>query len=153
MSWFHREPPPPPPKKGIPGWVNIVTPIIFAIVIGLLTIVYNGLAEELKTKADKEATLQQIQSNQKILEKHQMSLDQTLQVITKIQAERDVAEKLRKEMAPPAGFKMMEPATTVQKVTLTPGEFQNYLKMSPTDRVKYKKYLESTGKDVSGLPD
>lgn len=142
MSWFRREPPPPPPKKGIPGWVTITVPIVFAIVLGLLGIVYNGLAEELKTKADKEATLQQIQANQKILEKHQESLDKTLEVITKIQAEREAQEKYNKDhtMTPPGGFRMMEqPATVMEKPPLSPADFQQYLKMSPEEKAAFRK--------------
>ena len=65
MAWFRREPPPPPPKSKIPGWVSIATPIIFAVILGLLGIVYNGLAEEVKEKVDNK-TLQLMIEKQEI---------------------------------------------------------------------------------------
>lgn len=141
MSWFRRDPPPPPPKKGIPPWVSITTPIVFAVVLGLLGIVYNGLAEELKTKADKEATLQSIQTNQKMLEKHQLSLDQTLQVITRMQAEREAQEKYDRENVPvaPERFKMMDSTKVTEKPPLSPSEFQQYLNLSSEERKEFRK--------------
>lgn len=143
MSWFRREPPPPPPKRTVPGWVTISVPIIFAVVLGLLGIVYNGLAEELKTKADKEVTLQQIETNQKILEKHQMSLDQTLEVIIRMQAEREAQERYEKENpTPPGGFKMMPSygyKAEPEKPAISPEQFQQYLKMNTEERAAFRK--------------
>ena len=136
MGWFfHRAPPPPPPKSKIPRWVNISVPIIFAVMIGLLGIVYNGLADELKKKADKAITVEQIGNNQKLLEAHQEALDSTLKVITEIQAEKTAREKYhpvgRLPSSQPAA---LQPA----KPPLSPGDYQQYMKMSPADRAGFR---------------
>lgn len=64
MSWFKKD---PPPKKSMPHWVSLVTPIIFGIIIGLLTVVYNGLAndvekieQKMEQKVDNETLQMQI---------------------------------------------------------------------------------------------
>ena len=125
MIWFRREPPPPPPppkKSYLQAVLQIGVPIIFMIMIGLLGIVYNGLAEELKTKADKESLQlmiqnqkQLIESNQKTLEKQQQniekqneSIQQTLQIIKEVQTEQKLMRTV--PTAPSGfGFKSAEP--------------------------------------------
>jgi len=64
MSWFKKE---PPPKKSLPAWMNLITPVIFGIIIGLLSIVYNGLAhdvekieQKMEQKVDNETLQMQI---------------------------------------------------------------------------------------------
>jgi len=137
-----KEPPPPPPKPKIPGWVSITVPIVFAVVLGLLTLVYNGIAGELKElkddKADKEITYKQIEQNQKILEKHQEQLDSTLKVIIEMQTEQK-AMKYQTAPPPPTGFKMLEQPAEVNKPVLTPQQFEAYMKMSKENRAAFRK--------------
>ena len=126
MIWFKKEPPPPQTiTSRIPGWVTISVPLVFACILGLLGIVYNGLAEELKKKADEAITLEKIEHNQQLLDRHQKSLDKTLDVVTQIQAERAAQEKYK--MAPSTNFKF-QTETIVEKPPLSPAEFQQYMK-------------------------
>lgn len=157
MSWFRREPPPPPPKKNyLQPVLQIGVPIIFMILIGLLGIVYNGLAEELKTKADKESlelmikhqesvietnqkTLEKQQSN---IEKQQQTLNQTLQVIQGIQMEQKALREEQERIKSPSTLRMAPVTGTVtksEKPPLTPTEFQQYMKMSPEEKEAFRK--------------
>lgn len=148
MSWFRKEPPPPPPRKNyLQPVLQIAVPIIFMIMIGLLGIVYNGLAEEVKTKADKESLQlmiqnqkQLIETNQKTLEKQQQniekqndSIQQTLQIIKEVQIE----QKMMRQQPAPSGIMMR--SGTVEKPPLSPQEFQQYMKMSPEEKEAFRK--------------
>jgi len=137
MIWFKKEPPPPQTiTSRIPGWVTISVPLVFACILGLLGIVYNGLAEELKKKADEAITLEKIEHNQQLLDRHQKSLDKTLDVVTQIQAERAAQEKYK--MAPSTNFKF-QTETIVEKPPLSPVEFQQYMKMSTEEKAAFRK--------------
>ena len=148
MSWFRKEPPPPLPKSKIPGWVGIAVPIIFAVLFGLTGIVYNGLAETLKTKADK-ATIQQMLINQeqlimmnqktlntqqKNIEKNQESLEETLQVIQRVQTQQAV---MVEKITPPRGLTIRTDAP-MEKPSLSPEEFQQYMKMSTEEKTAFR---------------
>jgi len=143
MSWFRREPP-PPPKKSIPGWVSVATPIIFAVIIGLLSIVYSGLYDNVKAmdakKADKE-TIQQMLENQKLQIKHnQEALDQQQRNIEKqneaIQKTLDEVRQIKQAPAPPSGFQIRDREPV--KPALSPAEFQQYLKMNKEERRAFR---------------
>lgn len=136
MAWFRREPPPPPPSK-IPGWVSLITPVIMAIILGLSTLVYNGVAGELKElkdeKADKEITYKQIEQNQILLKEHQKTLDDTLKVIMQLQLEQKQMQQQPPVISPPANVQVQE------KPPLTPREFQEYMKLSKDERAAFRK--------------
>ena len=184
MSWFRREPPPPPPPppSKIPAWVQLVTPVIMAIILGLGAFIGNSFSEtskEVKAKVesvDKEKvdnqTLQLMLKNQEILIKQQkeeadrqreedakkfeaiqQTQSKTLERIETIQKEQQVRPKA--VVLPPANLSIggKADAPTSRGVALTPEEFEKYLSLEPDVRVKYKRYLQKIGKDVSGLPD
>lgn len=160
MSLFRREPPPPPPKKSyLQPVLQIGVPIIFMIMIGLLGIVYNGLAEEVKTKADKESLQLMIQhqesvieTNQKALEEqqdnieeNQKTLNTTLQIIQSLQMEqkalREEQVRIReeKQLQSPSGVSIMSSPRIVEKPPLTPSEFKEYMKLSPEEKEAFRK--------------
>ena len=144
MPWFRREPPPPPPKSTLSTVMQIAVPIIFMIMIGLLGIVYNGLAEEVKTKADKESLelmiqnqKQLIETNQRTLEKQQQniekqneSIQQTLQIIKEVQTEQKL---LRQAPSAPSGV------TVREAPPLSPKEFKEYMEMTPAQKEAFRK--------------
>jgi len=176
MSWFRREPPPPPPSK-IPGWVQLVTPVIMAIVLGLGAFIGNSFSEtikDIKTQVEKvdekkvdNKTLQLMIERQDMLIKHQQEeaerqreLDaQKFEQIQKTQTktlERIETMQIRKnpaKISAPSGFSVQGKSDGPELDTLTPEEFERYMKMDPEIRVKYKQYLQNKGKDISGLPD
>ena len=140
MGWFRKDPPPPPPPKNtLVTFLQISIPVVFMIMIGLLGIVYNGLAEEVKSKADKEVTYKAIEANQNILKEHQKTLDETLRVIVKIQTERELQKEYKQQpeavMSSPSGFGVIQQQ---EKPPLSPKEFQEYLKLSPDDRAAFR---------------
>ena len=148
MSWLRKDPP-PPPKPKIPGWVGIAIPVIFVMLFGLTGIVYNGLAEEVNKKADK-ATIKQMLINQeqlikmnqqgltiqqKNIEKTQDSLNDTLKIIQQVQMQQAV---IVEQISIPTGFKI-KTNNLVDKPSLTPTEFQNYMKMPTEEKEAFRK--------------
>jgi hypothetical protein len=129
---------PPPRKLWIekPAWITIVISLIVIFVLGPAGVIYNGIAEE--QKQHKDAIVQNQLAIKELLTRQQLILDRKL-VIT-----------------PPSNLKIEkkeinEPNTT-KKPVLTPEQFEKYLSMKPEIKVKYKKYLESRGYDIEGLP-
>ena len=165
---FKKEPPPPPPPR-VPAWVvQLITPFIMAIVLGLVAFIGNGFTEDLKEiksqveEVDKNkvdnTTLKLLIQNQNIIIQHQQeeaekqrkenaekfealqrTQTKTLERIEVIQAPRNIVVEPKYKSAPVGD-------------ALTPEEFERYLNMSPETQKKYKKYLQERGRDVSGLP-
>lgn len=165
---------PPPPKKSVPGWVQLATPIIFAIFLGMITFIGNGFSEDIKEiksqvkevderKVDNQ-TLQLMIKNQAILiqqqkeeaehkrqedskkfEQLQQTQSETLKQLQMIQIQRAYTP-----IEPEIVSKGSSSIST--KEALTPEEFDKYINLKPEVQVKYKRYLEKIGKDVSGLP-
>jgi len=173
FSLFRREPPPPPPSK-IPGWVQLVTPIIMAIVLGLGAFIGNSFSETIKEikgqveKVDEKkvdnTTLQLMIERQEMLIKHQQEeadrqrqedakkFDQIQKTQTKTLERIEAVQTQKTAISAPSNMRIKAKPTT-EKVALTPEQFEKYMSLKPEVRRKYKQYLESTGKDVSGLPE
>ena len=102
-------------------------------VLGPVGAIYNGMTEELKKKADYDTVI----------------------LILKQQKENDDRQwkEIERNRITRQQTTVMTPKILKLKVVLTPQEFKSYMEMSSVDRSRYKKYLESTGKDVSSLPD
>jgi hypothetical protein len=159
MSWFKKTPPPPPRKSYLQPVLQIAVPIVFMIMIGLLGIVYNGLAEEVKTKADKQSLRLMIEhqesvieSNQETLEKQQNNIEkqqaimnQTLQTIQILQMEQKAIreEQIRiredQKLQPPSGLSIMTSPRVEEKPPLSPSEFKEYMKLSPEEKEAFRK--------------
>lgn len=124
-----RKPEPPPPSispiKAL--WIKVGVPILVAIFLSLLGVVYNGLAEEVNKKVDRE-TLQQmivnqkqlIENNQKNLEtqqrnieKQQETLSKTIEMMIQIQTQQNMKSKVEKPK---------------ETIILTPEALREYLK-------------------------
>jgi len=173
--FFKKTPPPPPPKK-MPSWVPLLTPIIFAIFIGLVTFIGNGFSEDIR----------EVKEQVKVVEQKKVD-NKTLQLMIQkqemlIQHQRDEAEKQRaldskkfediqrtqsktldriEAIQAPQKLIVQPQPVPVEKTkrlpsssscTLTPDEFERYMNMKPDIQIKYKIYLERKGRDVSDLP-
>lgn len=128
------EPPPPPPKK----WYNqpaLILSIVTVFILSPVGVIYKGITEELKKKADYDTVIL-------ILKQQKENDDRQWK---EIERNREPQQKVSRMVSAPTEIKL--------KVVLTPEEFEKYISLSPEVRARYKKYLESTGKDVSGLPD
>jgi hypothetical protein len=113
-------PPPPPPRPKIPGWVNITVPIIFAIVIGLLSIVYNSLAEDIKGKVDNKTL-------QLMIEKQEIKFNALIETL---KAQRQVN-------IPPQSVQQQAPVDINNM--LTRDQVNYYFSLTPEQRASLKK--------------
>lgn len=91
MGIFRREPPPPPPSK-LPSWVQLVTPIIFAIIMALSGLAFNGFADNMKkTDAELKSYILKVDEEAKkdIDELQKEKVDnQTMQLMIKLQEQQ-----------------------------------------------------------------
>ena len=151
-----------------------------AVIIGLIALVYNTMAADLKeveTKVEKvdekkvdNKTLQLMLKNQKMMieqqkEEAERQREEDAKKFEQIQqTQQKTLERIEQQqrVAPPKEFRVKsnsenvreersEAARTQHKRTLTPEQFERYLLMKPEIQEKYKKYLESRGYDVEGL--
>jgi len=112
--------------------------------------------QEILIKQQKEEADRQREEDAKKFEAIQQTQSETLKRIETIQREKTARPVV---VAPPAnlsiGGKADAPASNSQSKgeALSPEEFEKYMSMEPDIRIKYKRYLQKIGKDVSGLPD
>ncbi len=128
MSIFKKQPPPPPPiyKRQPMASIAVILTMVTMFVLGPVGYLWNGMAAE--NKENRGAIVQNQLAIKEILTRQEMIIK-----------------------SPSRGGNIIGPATI--KNILTPEEFEKYLSFSKEDRLKYKQYLKSTGKDVSSLPD
>lgn len=147
MNWFFKEPPPPPPPKSkIPGWVNIATPIIFAIIVGLTGFVFTGLNDQVKAmevefkgeikdienkKVDNTTLQLMIEKQDDRIQTQQKNIDRTLEEIKILRQ-----QQYRLPNAPSS-------MRVEEKPTLSPDEFKQYLKMNTEERAAFRKLHHS----------
>lgn len=132
-----KEPPLPIYKKRPIATAALILTVIGMFVLGPIGAIYQGMTEELKGKADNQTVIlliEQIKENDARQWKE-------------IEKNRE-----QQTISAPKNFSI-NTDTEKSKVILTPKEFAQYMEMPPEKRLKYKQYLESTGKDVSGLPN
>ena len=49
FNWFKQSPPPPIIESGkVPGWVQLIVPIVFTIIVGLAALSFNGYKSHAK---------------------------------------------------------------------------------------------------------
>ena len=149
MSIFNifRQPPPPPEpiyKRQPIATAAVILTVIGMFVLGPIGAIYKGMTEELKGKADNKTVIlliEQIKENDKRQwEEIQRNREQSIKAPKNIKIENNSPSVEKKD-------------TSASRVALSPEEFEKYMSLAPDVRKKYKKYLQSTGKDVSGLPD
>lgn len=143
MGWFKKEPP-PPPKSKIPGWVNLVTPVIFAIIIGLLSIVYNGLAhdvekieQKMEQKVDNETLQMQIEylkEKDGEAEEYRKKTDARLEKL--IIEMQQMKYQQQANQAPPSIEPQVAPTTGN---VITTEEYNFYMSLTPEQKEAYKK--------------
>jgi hypothetical protein len=145
MFWKRQPPPPPIYKKRPIATFAVILSFVGMFVLGPIGAIYNGLTEELKTKANNETILlymkQQKENDDRQWKEIERNRQQQVQVMQPPQTVR----------IQPAAV----PPNVIQKpkLILTPEQFEKILKLKPEIRTIYKKYLESKGFDVSGIPD
>jgi len=134
MSIFDRfRPPPPPPpiyKRQPIATIAVILTLISMFVLGPVGYIVKSIGEEMEKKANNETVILYMKQQKETDDRQWKAIEQQIQ-------------------AP----KNLSINTPNKKVALTPSEFEKYMSLAPEIRVKYKKYLESTGKDVSGLPE
>lgn len=165
--WFFKKQPPLPIYKRKPiATAAIILTIVATFVLGPIGVIYNSMSEELKNVRNKVEVVEKEKVDNTILKDALDDLKEERKDRNKKAEKRDEAIQqnqqaireilIRQELAGPKGLKIMGKVVennTKEKTTLTPEEFEKYISMSPKVRVKYKKYLKESGKDISGLPD
>ena len=157
LRMFWRKPPPPKPK--IPQWLMITAPFIFAIVIGLIGLVYNTMAEEINDVKDSIVVVEQKKVDNRVLKLMIEKDRQALQTQHERNKEQDKAiienqRAIQQLLIKPPSLRIIPKSDHVsnQKI-LPPDLFEKYISMKPEVRQKYKKYLNTKGYDVSNLPE
>jgi len=145
MSWFRKD---PPPKKTMPSWVSLITPVIFAIIIGLLSIVYNGLAndvekieEKMEQKVDNETLQMQIKylkEKDDEVEEYRKKTDTRLEkLIIEMQQMKYQTQGTQPTVTAPVPQVAPQPDNVITPeqykffMSLTPEQQENYRKMNP----------------------
>jgi FtsZ-binding cell division protein ZapB len=142
MSWFKKD---PPPKKALPAWVGLITPIVFAIIIGLLSIVYNGLAhdvekieQKMEQKVDNETLQMQIkylkEKDDEVAE-YRKKTDQRLEKLI-IEMQQMKYQQSAVQSVPDAPITQPTPQTDN---VITPEQYQFFMGLTPEQKEEYKK--------------
>lgn len=131
--WIFKKPEPPPPiyKRQPIATAAVILTIIGMFVLGPIGALWNGMAEELKKKADNETVI--------MLMKQQKENDDR-----QWQELRDLRNRSQSQTESQTIIKS-------EKKALTPEQFATYMNMKPEVKIKYKKYLENLGYDITGL--
>jgi pyruvate carboxylase len=124
-----KQPPPPKPIYKNPAAVSIIVTLVIFFVFGPIGVIYNGMSEELKKKADNNTVillLKQIKEND----------DRQWQEIERNRESRQRLQEVPKK---------------VEVITkkLTPAEFEAYMNMTPEQKEKYRKYR----RDITEWPE
>jgi hypothetical protein len=123
MFDIFRNPPPPPSKK----WYQqpaIILSIAAMFILGPVGVIYNGMSEELKQKANNETLLLFMkQTEQKQVEVREQDTKQW-EIIQQLLIDRQQAN-------------VQTPIQT-QKRSLSPKEFMEYKQLSPENKEEYR---------------
>lgn len=152
MFWRREPPPPPEPvyRKRPIATIAVILSFIGMFVLGPIGAIYKGLTEELKSKANNETLLLYMKQQKEDSDRQWKEIERNRQ--QQIQLSPPRAVKVQTPVSEPSKVEYIAPPAEKTKV-LTPEQFEKILSMKPEIRIKYKKYLESKGFDVSGLPD
>jgi len=140
MKWLYRKEPPPKPfyKKQPIATATFVFTIVCVLVLGPVGMLWNGMAEELKKKADNQTVIM-------LMQQQKENDDRQWEEIKNNRTQKIIQHSLIGSVP--------TSVPTTQKVKLTPEQFEKYISLSPEIRTKYKQYLESQGYDCRGLPE
>jgi hypothetical protein len=128
--WFKKPPPPPPPpppiyKRQPIATLTVALAMIGMFVLGPIGIIYKGMTEELKSKADNNTVIlliEQIKENDE-------------------RQWREIENNRKQQIQAPKNFQVVEPGTTKPKVKgLNPAEYMDFIKMTPEQQNAYKQY-------------
>ena len=117
MFWFRKEPPPPPPlpiyKKRPIATAAVLLTIISTFILGPVGVIFNGLTEDLKLKANNETLLMYMKQQKETNDRQWKMIEQKPQPI--------------------------QQPRSINKSSLTPSQFQDYMNMSPQNRAAFRK--------------
>jgi hypothetical protein len=115
----------------------IILTVVGMFILGPIGVIYQGMTEELKKKANNETVILYMQQQKEKDDQQWKAIERIIEaprnLTIKNEASKDNVE--------------------VQKQVLTPEQFEKYLSLKPEVRVEYKKYLQQRGFDTSGLPN
>lgn len=124
---FWRKPPPPPIYKRKPiATAMLVLTMVTIFVLGPVGIIYKGMSEELKKKADYETVIL-------ILRQQKEKDDRQWEEIKNNRKQQQLA------ITAPKNLQMMK-AIELKVKKLTPTEYVSFINMSSAQQAAYKKY-------------
>jgi len=130
MFWRKKPEPPLPIYKRKPiATAAVVLTIVGMFVLTPVGAIYEGMSEELKQKANNETVLLYMKQQKETDDRQWKAIERNLE----------------------SPKKQVEVNRVIKKKVLTPEQFEKYLTMPPEVQVKYKKYLEAIGYDISGM--
>ncbi len=132
---FNKPPPPPEPiyKRQPIATAAVILTIVGMFVLGPVGALWNGMAEELKKKADNETIIMMLQQNKETDDRQW--------------------EAIKENRLAPRMTSQGKADVATRALPLTAQQFEKYMSLEPEIRTKYKKYLVSRGYDVGGLPE
>ena len=174
---FQKPPPPPPPfyRRQPVASAALVLTLFSMLIIGPTQYIARGMDAKIDNNSKRIVDIQKEKATNEnvkgaiteLKEQRKEQAEANKEQNKSIQTNQIAIEKIliRQEVIKaPGGFQIKDSSKSTEekhtmrevkkvKPTLTPEQFEKYMTMAPDIRIKYKKYLESTGKDVSGLPD
>lgn len=142
MAWFKKD---PPPKPKMPAWAGLITPIIFGIIIGLLSIVYNGLAhdvekieQKMEQKVDNETLQMQIKylkEKDDEVEEYRKKTDTRLEKLI-IEMQQMKYQQQAVQTVPNAPAPQIAPQT---ENAVTPEQYKFFMSLTPEQQENYRK--------------
>jgi hypothetical protein len=123
---FSRKPPPPIYKRKPIATAMLVLTMVTIFVLGPVGIIYKGMSEELKKKADYETVIL-------ILRQQKEKDDRQWEEIKNNRKQQQLA------IIAPKNLQMMK-AIELKVKKLTPTEYGQYIKMTSEQQEAYKKY-------------
>lgn len=146
FNFFKQPPPPPEPfyKKSPLATAALIFTMVCTLVLGPVGVIYKSMSEELKQKVDNRTLMLMIEKDRDALKRHETeNQNQDKAIIENQKAIRDILMKQQ----------IIKPVQSqIQKKPLTPEMFTQYYTIKDKEiKLKYKKYLQGKGYDVSGL--
>lgn len=122
MNWFRRDPPPKPfYKKNLIATSAIILTVIGMFILGPIGVIYNGLTEDLKNKANNETVLMYMKQQKETDDRQWKAIEQQIQ--TPKQLPHKVTPNIKDST----------------KSILTPKQFEDYMNMNPEYRTAFRK--------------
>jgi len=131
------------PKSKQFNWIGLITPFIFAIILGLITLVYNGMAKDFEKM---EVAMDQKVDNKTLQMQIEVLKEKNKEAGVFRDKTNDRIEKMLMEMQQ---IKIQQQAPVYNPPTgITKEQYDFYIKLTPSQKIQFKKLHP----EFQGLP-